>query len=199
MANGKKKIIIYADWMDSFNELTDEEAGKLIKHLFAYVNDKNPILNDRLLKMVWIPMQQTLKRDLKKWEQYIEKQTVNGAKGGRPKKTQKTQAFFQKPKKADSVSVIDSDNVIELNTYQYLIKNFTSRLEQFEMKNKKNIDNYDKFIDIYNTKVILEGIPYEQNKLFARLEQLKINWKKEKSSAKKESLASKMKQQYGIQ
>ena len=86
MADGKNKIIVYQEWADSFNELTDQEAGKLIKHFFAYVNDEKPILKDRVLKMTWIPIQQTLRRDLKKWNQYLEKQSVNGRKGGRPKK-----------------------------------------------------------------------------------------------------------------
>jgi chitodextrinase len=55
-----------------------------------------------------------LKRDLQRYEEYVDKQSVNGAKGGRPKKpneSQITQPFFEKAKKADSVSVSDSVNV----------------------------------------------------------------------------------------
>jgi hypothetical protein len=62
--------------------------------------------------MCFIPIKQSLKRDLKKYETYIEKQSVNGKKGGRPKNptlSEITQPFIEKPKKADSVSV--SDNV----------------------------------------------------------------------------------------
>lgn len=114
MAENKNKIVVYSDWKDSFEHLTDEEAGKLIKHFFSYVNDENPVLKDRLLIASWLPIQKTLKRDLKKWEGFIEKQKANGKKGGRPK-TQKTQAFIKKPKKAVSVSVSDSD--ITINSY----------------------------------------------------------------------------------
>jgi hypothetical protein len=42
MAEGKKSFIAYADWLETFEELTDEEAGKLVKHLFRYVNDQDP-------------------------------------------------------------------------------------------------------------------------------------------------------------
>lgn len=110
MAEGKNKIVVYADWLNNFEELTDEELGKLMRHFFMYVNDMNPVLEDRLLKIAWKPMESTLKRDLKKWETFVDKQKANGKKGGRPK-TQKTQAFKEKPKKAvsDSVSVSDSD------------------------------------------------------------------------------------------
>ena len=117
MAENKKSFVAYCDWQETFEELSDEEAGKLVKHLFNYVNDKNPETSDKLTKMCFIPIKQSLKRDLKKYEKYVEKQSVNGKKGGRPKNptlSQITQPFIGKPKKADSVSVSVSvnDNVI---------------------------------------------------------------------------------------
>ncbi len=105
MAKDKKSFIAYCDWVETFDELTDEEAGKLAKHLFRYVNDQDPEAPDRLTKMLFIDLRRALKRDLKKYEGYIEKQRENGAKGGRPRKTQITQPLIEKPKKADSVSV----------------------------------------------------------------------------------------------
>jgi len=108
MAENKKSFVAYCDWQETFEELSDEEAGKLVKHLFNYVNDKNPETSDKLTKMCFIPIKQSLKRDLKKYKGYIEKQSINGKKGGRPKNPtllEKTQPFFEKPKKADSVSV----------------------------------------------------------------------------------------------
>jgi len=42
MAENKKAVIVYADWIEQFEALNDEEAGKLIKHIFRYVNDLNP-------------------------------------------------------------------------------------------------------------------------------------------------------------
>ena len=47
MAEGKNKIIFYRDWVDQFRDLTDEEAGRLIKHIMSYVNDENPTPPDR--------------------------------------------------------------------------------------------------------------------------------------------------------
>jgi hypothetical protein len=114
MAKDKKSFLLYCDQQGVFNKLPDEIAGKLIKHIFAYVNDENPPCDDLLLSIAFEPIQQSLKRDLKKYEVYIGKQKENGAKGGRPKKeeeTQITQPFFQEPKKADSVSVSVSESV----------------------------------------------------------------------------------------
>lgn len=114
MAKDKKSFILYSDQSGVFNQLPDEIAGKLIKHIFAYVNDENPISDDLIINIAFEPIKQSLKRNLKRYEEYVNKQSVNGAKGGRPKKateTQITQPFFEKPKKADSVSVSDSVNV----------------------------------------------------------------------------------------
>jgi len=114
MAKDKKSFILYTDQSGVFNQLPDEIAGKLIKHIFAYVNDENPISEDLIINIAFEPIKQSLKRDLKRYIDYVEKQSVNGSKGGRPKKaikTQITQHFFDKPKKADSVSDSVNDSV----------------------------------------------------------------------------------------
>lgn len=81
MAEGKNSILIYTDWIDTFEYLTDEEAGKLVKHLFRYVNDKNPIAPDRLTEISFIPIKNSLKRDLKKWELELERKSDGGRLG----------------------------------------------------------------------------------------------------------------------
>jgi len=68
MAENKNKIIVYRDWISTFENLSDDEAGKLIKHFFRYVNDLNPEAPDRLTGLIFEPIKQTLKRDLKSFE-----------------------------------------------------------------------------------------------------------------------------------
>lgn len=113
MAKDKKSFVAYCDWLESFEELTDEEAGRLAKHLFRYVNDLNPEAPDKITKMCFIPIKQSLKRDLVKYEERAERARLNGAKGGRPK-TQKTQSVISEPKKPDSVNVSVSVNDISI-------------------------------------------------------------------------------------
>jgi hypothetical protein len=138
MAEGKKSFVAYCDWIEIFEELEDCEAGQLAKHLFRYVNDLDPEAESREVKLCFIAIKQSLKRDLKKYEGYIDKQKLNGAKGGRPKKTQITQPLILKPKKADSVSV--SDNVNEITTiYEKFVDDiklgsFQTRIESLYMR-----------------------------------------------------------------
>lgn len=120
MAENKKSIVVYADWIDKFEELEDDEAGRLIKHFFRFVNDLNPTAPDRTTKLMFIDIENTLKRDLVKWEERAKRSRENGNKGGRPKETQrnpeepkKTQQVILKPKKPDSVNVSDNDSVTD--------------------------------------------------------------------------------------
>ena len=78
MADGKNKIIVYKDWIKNFEDLTDDELDKLMRHFFMYVNDMSPILEDRYLKIAWKPIEATLKRDLKTWESMREKRSEAG-------------------------------------------------------------------------------------------------------------------------
>ena len=94
MADGKKSFVLYCDLIHTLDKLPDEKAGQLFKIILQYVNDKNPNIDDLILQIAFEPIKQTLKRDLVKYASFVERQAVNGKKGGRPKKpteTQKTQ------------------------------------------------------------------------------------------------------------
>lgn len=81
MAENKKSIIVYADWINKFEELSDEEAGRLIKHFFRYVNDLNPEPPDRITKLMFVDIKSTLKRDLNKYSDKKEARSKAGKLG----------------------------------------------------------------------------------------------------------------------
>ncbi len=130
MADGKNSIIVYRNWKKIFDELTDDEAGKLIKHFFSYVNDEKPILDDRFLNMAFLPIKDTLKRDLEHWESVKERRSESGRIGGlrsgltRSKHNQneanepnasKTKQNEANEAVIDIVNVIVNDNVNDIN------------------------------------------------------------------------------------
>jgi len=90
MAENKKSFLLYCDLIHTFTELTDAEAGKLIKHVLAYVNDKDPQTEDRLLKIAFEPIKQSLKRDLKKYEDIREKKRAAGLASAEKKQQNST-------------------------------------------------------------------------------------------------------------
>jgi uncharacterized phage protein (TIGR02220 family) len=115
MAKDKTSFILYADQRSYFDKLTDEEAGRLIKHIFSYVNDENPNPVDRITDLSFEPIKLQLKRDLIKYESIVNRNKSNGSLGGRPKtqeEPKKPTGLFgnpTKPKKADNDN--DNDNV----------------------------------------------------------------------------------------
>lgn len=140
MAVGKKKIIVYTDWITQFKDLTDEEAGKLIKHFFEYVNDLNP-KSDRLIELLFNPIKATLKRDLKSWESKQQTNKENGLKGGRPRK-EKTQNNPNNP-----VGLIETQN-----NPQKGVSDSVSVSVNDNDNDKKDISviNFDKLLDYIN-------------------------------------------------
>jgi hypothetical protein len=78
MATGKKSFVLYSDQKELFDSLPDEQAGKLIKHIFKYVNDENPTSEDALVNLAFISVKASLKRDLQKWEKQVEQRSLAG-------------------------------------------------------------------------------------------------------------------------
>ena len=136
---GKDSFILYTKYINTFKFLTDEQAGKLIKHIFRYVNDLIPEeqedeLEEQVLQIAWINIKTDLKEDLVKWKNTCETNKQNGLKGGRPRKqaenkktekterlskeTEKTERLFEKPKKADNEYEYDYeyDNEVSKDT-----------------------------------------------------------------------------------
>lgn len=81
MAKDKKGFILYADQKALFDQLPNDKAGELIKFIFSYVNDENPVSEDIIINLAFTPIKQQLKRDLKKFEETKEKRSEAGKAG----------------------------------------------------------------------------------------------------------------------
>lgn len=136
MAEGKKSFIAYADWKDTFDKLPDEVAGKLIKHIFAYVNDENPLSDDYVIEAVFSNIKHTLKRDLDKWERQLEQRRDAGKRSAEIRSTKfnerSNSSNETERNSTDSVSVSVNDNVILLEKETKF--NFKKKLIDFGFK-----------------------------------------------------------------
>jgi len=124
MAEGKKSFVLYSDYTELFEELSDSDAGQLIKHIFKYVNDEDPKTENDLVKISFIPIKLQLKRDLKDWEQTRQKRSESGKLGGRPKneekqtKAKKANALIEKQTKAKKAVTVNVN--VNVNEIQYM-------------------------------------------------------------------------------
>jgi hypothetical protein len=71
---------------------------------------------------------------------------------------------------------IDNNISESNNALGFLKEKSPQRFEAFLMQNKSKIDNWVKFTKDFNNKVIIEGLDFDINKLFARLETYAGNW-----------------------
>lgn len=123
MSNSEQKsFLLYLDALDILDDLDDKDAGKLFKAIKTYKKGGEVELS-QMLKIAFTPIKNHLDRDEKKYLRIVERNRVNGRKGGRPKGsgvTQsnpenpvgylETQRNPEEPKKADSDNDNDSDN-----------------------------------------------------------------------------------------
>ena len=145
MAQGKKSFQMYTEWIEVFNELDNEDAGQLIKHIFKYVNDENPIAENKLVTLSFIQIKQQLKRDLKKWKTKSETNKANGSLGGRPRNPKEpkiTERLISKPKKPVEVEVKVEDKVKEEN----------NNIDVRKLTFKNSL--WNKFKDYYKVKTL---------------------------------------------
>ena len=78
---GKKSVLLYCDIIHTVEKLDDENAGLLFKHLLRYVNDQEPEAPNLLIEIAFEGIKQTLKRDLKTWENKSEARSKSGRIG----------------------------------------------------------------------------------------------------------------------
>ena len=80
MAKDKNSFVLYCDLIHTVRKLRKEDAGDLFLHILEYVNDNNPTTNNPIVDIAFEPIKQSLKRDLKKYEERAERSRENGKK-----------------------------------------------------------------------------------------------------------------------
>lgn len=78
-------IRIFFDWETKTAALTLEEQGRLLRALLAYARGEEPDLPGNE-KFVFPVFQDQIDKDAEKYESILQRNQVNGAKGGRPPK-----------------------------------------------------------------------------------------------------------------
>ena len=121
MAKEKNSFLLYTELIETIEEITNEQAGVLFKHILRYVNDQNPKAPDDLTRLLFIPIKQNLKRDLQKWESIRQRNSANA------RKRWNATASERIPKNTkNAVNVNANVNVNEINT-----------LDEFDLKMKQ--------------------------------------------------------------
>lgn len=169
MAKDKKSIIVYADWIHTFEELSDQEAGVLIKHFFRYVNDMNPEPPDKLTRIAFEPIKQQLKRDLNKWDEIRAKRSEAGKRSVESKQHRSTKSTSVESVQQASTNSTVNDNVnVTVTVNDNVINNNVLVEENFEILESNQIwasncqksyglsqEQFNKAIEAFKAKCIV--------------------------------------------
>jgi hypothetical protein len=143
MAKEKKGFILYCDIIHTIEKLSDEQAGKLFKHILKYVNDQSPIAEDIITEIAFEPIKQTLKRDLQKYEDIRIKNQENARKRWNATASERMQIDTKN-------SVIDKD----------IVKVKDKVIESIEERKNKFYDSLSLFVDEYPKEMLREFFNY---------------------------------------
>ena len=148
----KNSFLLYTEQKEVIDELNNEEAGELIKAIYAYAAGEEVNLR-KDLHLVFIPIRQQIDRNNAKYDDFKKKQSENGKKGGRPAtndknknpKNPKNPTLFSKTQKSLNVNVNVNDNVNDnandnANDNDNVNDNVTS-IVPIEVKEKKETNN----------------------------------------------------------
>jgi len=137
MAENKTSFVLYSDQRTLIDLLSNEQAGKLLKHIYAYVNDENPICEDVLINVAFEPIKQQFKRDLKKWERTKESRSKAGLASAEARKNKQSSTKSTNVKCVQQSSTNSTVNVND-NVNVNVIKEDTTLI------------NFDKLLDYIN-------------------------------------------------
>lgn len=111
----KNSFVIYHNYRDTLEDLTDEQVGILFRAILDYeIDKKEPNFNGEL-KIAFRFIKKDLDLNSDKYESICERNKINGLKGGRPKNPKnpngfsKTQENPEKPKKPDNDNDYDNE------------------------------------------------------------------------------------------
>lgn len=153
MAENKKGFLLYADQKELFDQLPNDKAGELIKHIFSYVNDESPETEDLIIKMAFTPIKQQFKRDLLKWEDTIGKRSKAGKASAEARKLKKQQSST-KSTHVKSVQQDSTQSTVSVNV------NVNDSVNDSVNVNDNVNDNVNGIVSVNDSVIDIEKVNY---------------------------------------
>ena len=158
MAENKKSFVLYSDLLKSIEHLTNEEKGILFNHLLEYVNDKNPILEDRLILTAWKPIELQLKRDLVKFEEVKAKRSEAGKRSAELRAIKSEEQKSTNPTSVESVEQTSTNPTVNVNDIYYKELLISESWIEVNAKNNRTTTLKVKaYLTKFNNNLIAQG------------------------------------------
>ena len=125
----KKSFVMYESWGAAIEKMNNEQAGELIKAIYAFQKNPDVVPEDPAIAFVFEIIKQKLEEDNKRYEEVCAARSEGGKKGGRPKAngsdenlkvneeedknlkvSEKTKRFSEKAKEPDTDTEYDTES-----------------------------------------------------------------------------------------
>jgi len=155
MAENKKSFVLYSDYHEVFSELSNNDAGELIKHILKYVNDEDPVTENQIVKVSFIPIKLQLKRDLIKYEDKKEQWSEAGKRSAESRRLKKLNEINERSTESTNVKTVVTESTVTVNDtvtvnvinkidYQALLDTLNTAFSRsFKLINKKVRSSYE--------------------------------------------------------
>lgn len=90
MAENKTKFLIPLNLIETFERMSDEEAGRLAKVLWRHANGRELNSPDRQTELICAPFLTDIDKDMAAWEETCKKRREAGKKSGEVRRTKRT-------------------------------------------------------------------------------------------------------------
>ena len=110
-SSGKKSFVLYDDFHPQLDMMTAEQAGHLLKAIFAYRNESEYLIDDQIVNFALKGIVSQLDRDTAKYDAICVKRSAAGIEGAKQKLAKRGKRKHKVAKEADSDTVSDSDTV----------------------------------------------------------------------------------------
>jgi len=170
MVNKKSSFIFYRSFFEASKPLGKEQKAELFDAICEYALNQEETEREPIVNAMFALIKPQLDANNKRYE--------NGKKGGRPITKKKPNNNQKETKSKPNVNVNVNVNANKERTLTPLeiIKKDLAWWQPFEMKNKKQIEDWEKMLLDFNDKIDIEGLEYDLKKLKARLNSYCRNW-----------------------
>lgn len=168
----KKSFVMYESWGTAIEKMSNEQAGELIKAIYAYQKDPDAAPKDPALAFVFELIKQQLDADSQRYKEACAARSEAGKKGGRPKanasdkkqmvseESKKSKCFSEKAKKADDDNEYDNDlkeNTLEGVKEKRFAPPTLQEVKDYCLKMGYTHVDAERFIDYYTSNGWMVG------------------------------------------
>ena len=164
----KKSFVMYESWGAAIEKMSNEQAGELIKAIYAYQKDPDAVPEDPALAFVFELIKQQLDADSQRYKEACAARSEAGKKGGRPKanasdkkqmvseESKKSKCFSEKAKKADNDNDLKENTLEGVKEKRFAPPTLENVSEYCRKMGYTNVDAA-RFIDFYTSNGWMVG------------------------------------------